>query len=101
MAARARRHRRLLPPPAARRRAARAPILPVHGKLQSYGYCRSPSKFTVHHMLSAGVGNGGGSASEEGFTIHLCRETLYMDHWYSITFNHAVDAAGAPVSGSP
>uniref|UniRef100_J3MH93 NB-ARC domain-containing protein n=1 Tax=Oryza brachyantha TaxID=4533 RepID=J3MH93_ORYBR len=65
-------------------------LLPVHGRLQSYGYCRSPPKFTVQDVLSATA--GGGPASEEGFTIHLCRETLYMDHWYSITFSTA--AAG-------
>ncbi|TVU07755.1 hypothetical protein EJB05_41124, partial [Eragrostis curvula] len=67
-------------------------LLPVSGRLQSYGYCRSPPKFTVQDVLSASAGsssgNGGGGDSEEGFTIHLCRETLYMDHWYSITFKN-------------
>ncbi|CAN6176922.1 unnamed protein product [Urochloa humidicola] len=73
-------------------------LLPVRGRLQSYGYCRSPPKFTVQDVLSnAGAGGGGGGGdSEEGFTIHLCRETLYMDHWYSITFKNDVGAAAAP-----
>ncbi|CAL4966593.1 unnamed protein product [Urochloa decumbens] len=70
-------------------------LLPVRGRLQSYGYCRSPPKFTVQDVLSAGAGGGGGS-SEEGFTVHLCRETLYMDHWYSITFKNDDGAAAAP-----
>ncbi|KAF8687500.1 hypothetical protein HU200_043196 [Digitaria exilis] len=64
-------------------------LLPVRGRLQSYGYCRSPPKFTVQDVLSAGAGGGGGGGgTEEGFTVHLCRETLYMDHWYSITFKN-------------
>ncbi|XP_066371265.1 disease resistance protein RGA2-like [Miscanthus floridulus] len=66
-------------------------LLPVRGRLQSYGYCRSPPKFTVQDVLSAGASGhdgGSGSGSEEGFTVHLCRETLYMDHWYSITFKN-------------
>jgi hypothetical protein len=63
-------------------------LLPVRGRLQSYGYCRSPPKFTVQDVLSAQGSGGGGGDSEEGFTIHLCRETLYMDHWYSITFKN-------------
>ncbi|KAF8658871.1 hypothetical protein HU200_059369 [Digitaria exilis] len=62
-------------------------LLPVRGRLLSYGYCRSPPKFTVQDVLSAGAGGGGGD-TEEGFTVHLCRETLYMDHWYSITFKN-------------
>ncbi|CAL5041037.1 unnamed protein product [Urochloa decumbens] len=70
-------------------------LLPVRGRLQSYGYCRSPPKFTVQDVLSAGV-TGGGESSEEGFTVHLCRETLYMDHWYSITFKNDDVAAPAP-----
>ncbi|KAF0918833.1 hypothetical protein E2562_026205 [Oryza meyeriana var. granulata] len=58
---------------------------------------RSPPKFTVQDVLSASAGGSGGSLPEEGFTIHLCRETLYMDHWYSITFNNNdAAAAGAP-----
>ncbi|KAL6603244.1 hypothetical protein ACP70R_043605 [Stipagrostis hirtigluma subsp. patula] len=78
-------------------------LLPVGGRLRSYGYCRSPPKFTVQDVLSAragasGSGHGGGG-SEEGFTIHLCRETLYMDHWYSITFTN--EAAPAPASVPP
>ncbi|CAN6193111.1 unnamed protein product [Urochloa humidicola] len=74
-------------------------LLPVRGRLQSYGYCRSSPKFTVQDVLSSvGAGGGGGGDSEEGFTIHLCRETLYMDHWYSITFkNDDVSAAALPV----
>ncbi|KAK3143630.1 hypothetical protein QOZ80_4AG0302820 [Eleusine coracana subsp. coracana] len=70
-------------------------LLPVRGRMQSYGYCRSPPRFTVQDVLGAsacsssgsGLGLGGGDP-DEGFTIHLCRETLYMDHWYSITFNN-------------
>ncbi|TKW22870.1 hypothetical protein SEVIR_4G256400v4 [Setaria viridis] len=73
-------------------------LLPVRGRLQSYGYCRSPPKFTVQDVLSAREsGGGGGGDSEEGFTIHLCRETLYMDHWYSITFKNE----GAPPPSPP
>ncbi|CAL4966592.1 unnamed protein product [Urochloa decumbens] len=73
-------------------------LLPVRGRLQSYGYCRTPPKFTVQDVLSAGVSGGGGGESEEGFTVHLCKETLYMDHWYSITFkNDDMAAAAAPV----
>ncbi|CAL5049996.1 unnamed protein product [Urochloa decumbens] len=72
-------------------------LLPVRGRLQSYGYCRSPPKFTVQDVLSAGAGGGGGGGeSEEGFTVHLCRETLYMDHWYSITFKNGDVAGAAP-----
>ncbi|PUZ59263.1 hypothetical protein GQ55_4G027000 [Panicum hallii var. hallii] len=67
-------------------------LLPVRGRLQSYGYCRSPPKFTVQDVLSA---RAGGGVPEDGFTIHLCRETLYMDHWYSITFKN--DGAPPPV----
>ncbi|CAL5040311.1 unnamed protein product [Urochloa decumbens] len=63
-------------------------LLPVRGRLQSYGYCRTPPKFTVQDVLGAGVSGGGGGESEEGFTVHLCKETLYMDHWYSITFKN-------------
>ncbi|KAJ1260694.1 hypothetical protein BS78_10G251900 [Paspalum vaginatum] len=63
-------------------------LLPVNGRLQSYGYCRSPPKFTVQDVLSARATSDRGDQSEEGFTIHLCRETLYMDHWYSITFKN-------------
>ncbi|KAG8074755.1 hypothetical protein GUJ93_ZPchr0006g44540 [Zizania palustris] len=44
----------------------------------------SPPKFTVQDVLCARAAGDGGS--EDGFTVHLCRETLYMDHWYSITF---------------
>jgi len=70
-------------------------LLPVRGRLQSYGYCRSPPKFTVQDVLSARAGGGGGGGdAEDGFTIHLCRETLYMDHWYSITFKN--DGAPPP-----
>ncbi|KAL6873865.1 hypothetical protein ACP4OV_013947 [Aristida adscensionis] len=68
-------------------------LLPVGGRLQSYGYCRSPPKFTVQDVLSARAG----AAAEEGFTVHLCRETLYMDHWYSITFTNE----GAPPAAPP
>jgi len=67
-------------------------LLPVRGRLQSYGYCRSPPKFTVQDVLSARAGGGGDA--EDGFTIHLCRETLYMDHWYSIPFK--TDGAPPP-----
>jgi hypothetical protein len=67
-------------------------LLPVRGRLQSYGDCRSPPKFTVQDVLSA---RAGGDDPEDGFTIHLCRETLYMDHWYSITFKN--DGAPPPV----
>jgi hypothetical protein len=66
-------------------------LLPVSGSLRSYGYCRSPPKFTVQDVLSAsssGSAHGGRDHPDEGFTIHLCRETLYMDHWYSITFKN-------------
>ncbi|XP_062178993.1 disease resistance protein RGA2-like [Phragmites australis] len=63
-------------------------LLPVRGRLQSYGYCRSPPKFTVQDVLSARAAGDRDGDSEEGFTIHLCRETLYMDHWYSITFKN-------------
>eukprot|EP00267_Zea_mays_P041370 XP_020393257.1 uncharacterized protein LOC103644684 [Zea mays] len=70
-------------------------LLPVRGRLQSYGYCRSPPKFTVQDVLTArpsGRDGGSGSGSEEGFTVHLCKETLYMDHWYSITFKNDGEA---------
>ena len=71
-------------------------LLPVRGRLQSYGYCRSPPKFTVQDVLSSARPSGSGSGSEEGFTVHLCRETLYMDHWYSITFKNDDRAAPPP-----
>lgn len=58
-------------------------LLPINGRLlQSYGYCRSPPELTVRDVLGGSV-----AGSLDGFTVHLCRETLYMDHWYSITFN--------------
>ncbi|XP_037467197.1 uncharacterized protein LOC119339151 [Triticum dicoccoides] len=60
-------------------------LLPVNGRrLQSYGYCRSPPDVTVQDVLG---GRASGGSDEDGsMTVHLCRETLYMDHWYSITF---------------
>lgn len=73
-------------------------LLPVRGRLQSYGYCRSPPKFTVQDVLSA---RASGDSSEEGFTIHLCRETLYMDHWYSITFKNDGGASSSHGSEPP
>ncbi|XP_044432212.1 uncharacterized protein [Triticum aestivum] len=60
-------------------------LLPVNGRrLQSYGYCRSPPDVTVQDVL--GRRASGGSDEDGSMTVHLCRETLYMDHWYSITF---------------
>ncbi|KQK03101.1 hypothetical protein BRADI_2g05611v3 [Brachypodium distachyon] len=59
-------------------------------QLQSYGSCNSPPRLTLRDALcndaeGAGI-TGGHSESEDGFTtIHLCRETLYLDHWYTIT----------------
>jgi hypothetical protein len=47
-----------------------------------------------------GSGSGSDSDSEEGFTVHLCRETLYMDHWYSITFKND-DRAPTPTPTPP
>jgi hypothetical protein len=65
-------------------------LLPVHGRrLQSYGHCRSPPKVTVQDVFDGRTGgSNGGSGEEDGFTVHLCREMLYMDHWYSITFKN-------------
>uniref|UniRef100_A0A453SMT8 NB-ARC domain-containing protein n=1 Tax=Aegilops tauschii subsp. strangulata TaxID=200361 RepID=A0A453SMT8_AEGTS len=62
-------------------------LLPVNGRrLQSYGYCRSPPNVTVQDVLG---GRASGGSDEDGsMTVHLCRETLYMDHWYSITFKY-------------
>ncbi|KAF7110522.1 hypothetical protein CFC21_110614 [Triticum aestivum] len=62
-------------------------LLPVNGRrLQSYGYCRSPPNVTVQDVL--GGRTSGGSDEDGSMTVHLCRETLYMDHWYSITFKY-------------
>jgi hypothetical protein len=71
-------------------------LLPVRGRLQSDGYCRSPPKFTVQDVFSAGAADHGGDLEDGFITIHLCRETLYMDHWYSITFNRAVSENARP-----
>jgi hypothetical protein len=59
-------------------------LLSNHGKLQSYGSSASPPRLTLREALcnhaAARISGTGGR-----FTIHLFRETLYMDHWYTIT----------------
>lgn len=66
-------------------------LLSMHGTLQSYGSCHFPPKLTLQDVLcdnnnaiSTGI-TSGHLKGKDGLTIHLCRETLYMDHWYSVT----------------
>ncbi|CAM0880140.1 unnamed protein product [Alopecurus aequalis] len=62
-----------------------------HGKLQSYGSSTCPPRLTLrdalcNHATRTGSANGTRHLERDGrFTIHLCRETVYMDHWYTIT----------------
>jgi hypothetical protein len=64
-------------------------LLSSLGKLQSYGSSACPPRLTLrdalcNHAVRTTIGSGHlGSGGR--FTIHLCRETLYMDHWYTIT----------------
>ncbi|CAN6200624.1 unnamed protein product [Urochloa humidicola] len=89
----ARRHREVRAPPARCTSACCSPCGDGGCSRRSYGYCRSPPKFTVQDVVSAGAAGGD---SEEGFTVHLRRETLYMDHWYSITFKNDDGVAAPP-----
>uniref|UniRef100_A0ACD5VR96 Uncharacterized protein n=1 Tax=Avena sativa TaxID=4498 RepID=A0ACD5VR96_AVESA len=64
-------------------------LLSSLGQLQSYGSSICPPRLTLRDALcnAARTGSSSGTRHLEGdrFTIHLCRETLYMDHWYTIT----------------
>lgn len=64
-------------------------LLSSLGEMQSYGSSTCPPRLTLGDVLCTNhaVRTSGSGHLERGgrFTIHLCRETLYMDHWYTIT----------------
>ncbi|XP_047056922.1 uncharacterized protein LOC124663241 [Lolium rigidum] len=64
-------------------------LLSSLGKLQSYGSSACPPRLTLRDALcnhaARTTSDSGHLGSGGRFTIHLCRETLYMDHWYTIT----------------
>ncbi|GJN26338.1 hypothetical protein PR202_gb14263 [Eleusine coracana subsp. coracana] len=70
-------------------------LLPVKARRHYNGSCLTwtPPKTTLQDVLTASAasstssGLGGGGDPDEGFAIQLCRETLYMDRWYTITYN--------------